>query len=136
MKKENITNPKPEDISKWKEHFGNIKVLEIPVKYITADGEEFEEEDEAKDHASELVEGKREIKTESVKCWLKMPSRKVIDMATSVAGKAPLKFGAIILENCWLGGDERIKTDDELFMAANGILGDLIKIKTAKIKNC
>ena len=136
MKKENITNPKPEDISKWKELFGNIKVLEIPVKFITADGEEFEEEDDAKDHASELVEGKREIKTESVKCWLKMPSRKVIDMATSVAGKAPLKFGAIILENCWLGGDERIKTDDELFMAANGILGDLIKIKTAKIKNC
>lgn len=135
-KKENITSPTPEQIAKWKENFGNVKELEIPVKYVTADGEEFEEEEEAKDHAQELVKGKREIKTESVKCWVKTPSRKVIDMATSVSGKAPLKFGAIILEHCWLGGDERIKTEDELFLAANGILGELIKVKTAKIKNC
>jgi DNA-directed RNA polymerase subunit H (RpoH/RPB5) len=40
------------------------------------------------------------------------------------------------LQNCWLGGDERIKTDDDLFLAANAVLGDLIKIKTATLKNC
>lgn len=133
---EKISKPTAEQIKKWKELYGKVHEIEVPEKYITADGREFDEEDEANDHAAEMVEGKRTVKTVSAKCWLKTPSRKVIDMATTIAGKSPMKFGEVILKNCWLGGDERIQTDDELFMAANGILGEIIKIKTAKIKNC
>lgn len=133
---ENISNPTPEQIKEWKALYGKVHELEVPEKYITADKREFDDEEEAKDHAAEMVEGKREVETVSAKCWLKSPSRKVIDMATTVAGKSPMKFGEIILKNCWLGGDMRIQTDDDLFMAANGILGDLIKIKSAKLKNC
>ncbi len=134
--KENITNPTPEDIAKWKELYGKVHVLEVPEKFITQDDEEFSEEEEARDHAQELVEGKRGVETVSVKCYLKSPSRKVLSSATVIAGKDPIKFGELILKNCWLGGDERIKTDDDLFFAANGILGELIKVKTASLKNC
>lgn len=135
-KQENIKNPTPEDIAKWKEFYGKVNVLEIPSKFITADGQEFEDEEAAKDHALELAGDKREITTVSHVAYLKNPTRKIISMATAVGGKDPIKFGELILQNCWLGGDERIKTDDELFLAANAVLGDLIKIKSASIKNC
>ena len=135
-KQENITNPTPEDIAKWKELYGKVHELKVPIKFMTADGEEFEEEDEAEDHAAELAEGKKGITTESVVAYLKTPSRKIISAATAIGGKDPIKFGELILQNCWLGGDERIKTDDTIFLSANAVIGDLIKIKTASLKNC
>ena len=135
-KKENITNPTPEDIKKWEGLYGKVNKLEVDTKFITADGEEFDNEEDARDHAEELVADKRGITTESVVAYLRNPSRKIISMATSVGGKDPIKFGELILQNCWLGGDERIKTDDDLFLAANAVLGDLIKIRSARIKNC
>lgn len=133
---ENITNPTPEQIKEWKALYGKVHELEVPEKYVTADKREFDDEEEAKDHASEMVEGKRDVKTVSAKCWLKSPSRKVISMATALGAKDPIKFGEIILKNCWLGGDMRIQTDDELFLAVNGVLGELIQIKSATLKNC
>ncbi|WP_297096378.1 hypothetical protein [uncultured Draconibacterium sp.] len=135
-KKENITNPTPEDIKKWEGLYGKVNKLEIDTKFKTADGEEFDNEEDARDHAEDLVADKRGITTESVVAYLRNPSRKIISMATSVGGKDPIKFGELILQNCWLGGDERIKTDDDLFLAANAVLGDLIKIRSARIKNC
>jgi len=131
---ENITNPTPEQIEKWKKEYGKVHVLEIPERYITSDGQSFDDEDMANDHAAELKD--KTVKTEGVTAYLKTPSRKVISMATSLGGKDPIKFGEIILKNCWLGGDERIKDEDELFLAANGVLGDLIRIKSASLKNC
>ena len=135
-KQKNITNPTQADIDKWKELYGKVHELKIPIKFTTEDGEEFEEEEDAQDHAEELVEGKRGITTTNVVAYLKSPSRKIISMATTVGGKDPIKFGELILKSCWLGGDERIQKEDDLFLAANGILGDLIKIKTASLKNC
>ena len=131
--KENITAPTPEQIEKWKKDYGKVHVLEIPEKHVTADGERFDDENEATDHAAELKD--KTVTAELVTAYLKTPSRKVISMATSLGGKDPIKFGEIILKNCWLGGDERIQTDDDLFLAANGVLGDLIKIKSATLKN-
>ncbi len=136
MKQENIAQPSPEDIARWKELYGKVNVLEIPIKFTTADGQEFDDEQDAKDHAEGLAGDKREITTLKAVAYLKNPTRKIISMATAVGGKDPIKFGELILQNCWLGGDERIKTDDDLFLAANAVLGDLIKIKTATLKNC
>ncbi len=148
MKKENITIPTSEDIAGWEKLYGKVHTLEIETSYKTFDGQTFEEKEEAEDHVAEFVvpEGNTpediELKTKmlhievtSVKAYLKKPSRKVISMATAVGGKDPIKFGELILENCWLGGDEHIKTNDDLFLAANAILGNLIKIKTATLKN-
>jgi hypothetical protein len=148
MKKENIINPTPEDIAGWEKLYGKVQILEIETSFKTFDGQVFEEKEDAEDHVAEFVvpEGDTpedvELKTNmlkieatTVKAYLKKPSRKVISMATAVGGKDPIRFGELILENCWLGGDEHIKTNDDLFLAANAILGNLIKIKTATLKN-
>lgn len=148
MKKENITNPTAEDVAGWEKLYGKVQILEIETSFKTFDGQTFEEKEDAEDHVAEFVapEGDTpedielkasmlKIEATTVRAYLKKPSRKVISMATAVGGKDPIRFGELILENCWLGGDEQIKTNDDLFLAANAILGNLIKIKTATLKN-
>lgn len=132
--KENITDPTGEQIEKWKKDYGKVHILEVETGYSTVDGKEFEEKDEAQDHAAELKD--KTITTTSVKAYLKPPSRKVLGMATAIGKGDPFKFGEIIMKNCWLGGDERIIDDDDYFLAANAVLGDLIRIKSASLKNC
>lgn len=68
-------------------------------------------------------------------CYLKKPNRKTLGYA-SVAGKDnPLKFNEVIMNNCFIGGSEAIKTDDELFLAASSKLVDLIQVKEAELVN-
>ena len=134
---ENITNPTPEQIEKWKTLYGDIHILEVECKFKTADGSEFDERSDAELHVEDFKEDMREIEvTEKKVAYLKTPSRKVIGMAQSIAGKDTIKFGEIIMKNCWLGGDEEIQTDDSLFLSANAVLGNIIKLKTASLKNC
>ena len=46
----------------------------------------------------------------------------------------PIKFSELILNSCWLAGDEQIKTDDELFMGVSQLLGEMIKIKSFELE--
>jgi hypothetical protein len=39
-----------------------------------------------------------------------------------------------LLNQLWLDGDEEIKTDDDLFLAACSQLDDLMRVKEAEIK--
>ena len=104
----------PKEIEALKKKYGTIHLISIDV----SDKEEGEERTE-KDY----------------KCaYLKTPSRKVLKMANAVAAKDPLGFAEIILNNCWVGGDEEIKTEDPLFLAASGMMGELIEVKEATIK--
>ena len=36
----------------------------------------------------------------------------------------------------WLGGDEEIKTDDEMFLAVGAEISEIVKIKKAQLVNC
>lgn len=65
---------------------------------------------------------------------LKTPDRKTLSYATSIAQKDPLKFNEILLKNCWVAGDEEIKTNDALFLSASSKLADLIEIKEATLE--
>jgi len=65
--------------------------------------------------------------------YLKKPDRKTIAYASSVGAKDPIKFNEIMLANCWLGGSEAIKTDDDLFLGASGKLAELIEVKEAEL---
>lgn len=66
--------------------------------------------------------------------YLRKPKRKDISYA-SIAGKVdPIKFNEAILRTCWLGGSEAIRTDDDKFMAASGVLADLIEVADAELK--
>ena len=74
------------------------------------------------------------ISVEDKKVYLRTPDRKTLSYASSLATKDPLKFNEVILNNCWLGGDEEIKTNDELFLAVSSKLPDLIQIKEATLE--
>lgn len=66
--------------------------------------------------------------------YLRTPDRKTMSYASSFASSEPLKFNEILLENCWLGGDEEIKTNDILFLSASSKLAEIIQIKTATLE--
>ena len=67
-------------------------------------------------------------------CYLRAPKRKDLS-AASVASKVdPLKFNEVILRQCWLGGDEVIRTDDRLFLAVSGKIPDIIEVGEAELE--
>ncbi|OQY03188.1 MAG: hypothetical protein B6I20_05570 [Bacteroidetes bacterium 4572_117] len=67
-------------------------------------------------------------------CYLKLADRKTLAYAQAAAGNDPIKFNEIILEDCWLGGDERFKTDDAWFLGVSAKLDELIKVSTGKLE--
>lgn len=67
-------------------------------------------------------------------CYLRTPDRKVMGAALQAQKSDPIKAKEIILLNCWLGGDNEIKTNDELFISIATQLDDLIEIKEVEIK--
>lgn len=74
------------------------------------------------------------IRAEGHVCYLHKPSRRAISYA-SVAGKTdPLKFNETLLRECWLGGSEEIRKNDDLFLAASGVLDRLIEVKEAELE--
>jgi hypothetical protein len=66
--------------------------------------------------------------------YLKKPDRATIKAMAACAQSDPIRSSEILLENCWLGGDERIKTDDSKFLAVVGQLSQLVEIKSAELK--
>ncbi|MDL2290397.1 hypothetical protein LJB95_03235 [Paludibacteraceae bacterium OttesenSCG-928-F17] len=66
--------------------------------------------------------------------YLKNPDRRTLSLAMTKIAKNDIMGGSeVLLENCWLGGDPEIKTDDELFMGAIGKVGELIQVKDAEL---
>lgn len=52
-------------------------------------------------------------------CYLKGADRETASLAyTHIANKRMIDAGAVFLNNCWLGGDERIKAEDRMYIAA------------------
>lgn len=73
-----------------------------------------------------------EVTVEGKTCVLRKPNRKDLSYASVV--KDPIKMSETLLNRLWLGGDEEIKTDDELFMATVNVMEDVLKVKEAEIK--
>jgi hypothetical protein len=74
------------------------------------------------------------IKVEDKACYMKRPSRKALGYAMVAGKNNPLKFNEELLKDCWLGGDEEIKTDDELFFAASAQFGEIVNSKEAELE--
>lgn len=74
------------------------------------------------------------IVVEDKECYLKAPDRKVMSFATSMGANEPIKFNEMILNQCWLGGDEEIKTNDSYFFGASAQLAGIIEVKTATLE--
>ncbi len=66
--------------------------------------------------------------------YLKKPSRKALGAAAVIGKSDPMKYNEFLLNNCWLEGDEVIKTDDALFLGVSAQLAEIIEIKEATLK--
>lgn len=77
-----------------------------------------------------------EVKVEDKRAVLHKPDRKALSYAAagSSSGKDPLKFNEIILNQCWIDGDEEIRKDDDYFLAVIPTLEALTETKQAEIK--
>lgn len=73
-----------------------------------------------------------QITTGEKTCIVRKPTRKDLSYVSVV--KDPIKMQEVLLNQLWLDGDEEIKTDDDLFLAACSQLDDLMRVKEAEIK--
>ena len=74
------------------------------------------------------------IEVEGKACYLKKPGRKALGYASMAGKENPLKFNEVMLNDCWLAGDEEIKTDDGLFLSISPKLSELIEVKSAELE--
>lgn len=73
-----------------------------------------------------------EITVEDKSCILHRPTRK--DLSYASAAKDPIKMSEVMLNALWIDGDEEIKEDDSLFLAAIQKMQDILEVKEAEIK--
>ena len=83
---------------------------------------------EWKDKHGELFE----ITVEGKSCILHRPTRRDLSYASVV--KDPIKMSEVMLAQLWVAGDEEIKTQDDLFLAAIQKMQDVLEVKEAEIK--
>ena len=67
-------------------------------------------------------------------CFLKKPDRNTLGYAMKKGQSNPMAIAEVILESCWLDGDEEIKTDDDLFLGVASKIDALVEIKAAELK--
>lgn len=72
------------------------------------------------------------IKADGKICYVHKPDRKTLSYISTLQNN-PVKMAECMLNNCWLGGCEDFKTDDELFFGTCQQLGGLVQIKRAEL---
>ena len=66
--------------------------------------------------------------------YLKKPERNILKGVISKVDSDPVTAMEILLNSCWIDGDEEIKTDDDLFFGAMGELQKMISIRSGELK--
>ena len=66
--------------------------------------------------------------------YVRTPDRRILAFASVEGGKDMVKYNEVLLRNCWIEGDEEIKTNDGLFFGASAKLQELVDIKEAELK--
>jgi len=67
--------------------------------------------------------------------YLKGASRDVAARAMTMYTQSKiLETGEFIINNCWLGGDERLKSDEKIAMAAAVEANQLVEFMTSSVK--
>lgn len=60
-------------------------------------------------------------------CILKAPDLNILDVCRTISKGSSIKFDMALADNCWLQGDECLKTEDKYRMGLFDWLGGLIK---------
>ena len=93
--------------------------------------------------------GCSQIKVKDHVCYLKPADKKVLSYALSmikvrvddpskaseVGVERIIQLGEVVLQNCWLGGSEEIKTAPKLWLSAAVAAGDMVELVEAELKN-
>ena len=66
--------------------------------------------------------------------YFKKPDLITIAASATKAEADPVGSGIIVFENCWLGGDESIRTNDEQKFAAIREVNKLFRIRAVEVK--
>lgn len=74
------------------------------------------------------------VKVEGSAGYLRKPDRDTMKAVASIGSSDPVRANEVLLENCWLGGDESIKTDDAKFFGVSATLAELVEVKAAELK--
>lgn len=74
------------------------------------------------------------VTVEDKVAYLKVPDRTILAAAIAASTNNPMKCNEVILLNCWLGGDEEIKTVDSYFLAVSAKISELIEVKQAELE--
>jgi len=64
----------------------------------------------------------------------KKPDMKIIGASQKFASDDPIKSGLVLFDNCWLDGDNEMKTNDEYKLSAIAGIGKLFKVRQEEIK--
>ena len=114
-------NPTPEQIAEWKNIYGRVHLLSFEAEYESVTDENG-------------VESEKEVYPATV-CYLKAPNRKDLAYAQKAADTGgQLAFNTSLLNNCFIGGDPIVKTNDAYFLGAGANLAEIIEIKECKLK--
>ena len=125
MSPEEVNNLSPEDLARLNQE----KLIAEQEAADAAEADQIK-----KKYAAKAPNGVFCLRVEDAKAWLKNIDRKLVSMVSMTAGSDPIEAAEVILENCWLEGDERIKTVDEYFFGAMTQLQALRAMKSAQIK--
>lgn len=73
-----------------------------------------------------------EISVDGKSCILRKPNRKDLSYVSVV--KDPMKMSEVMMKQLWVAGDEEIREQDDLFLAAIPKMEEVLKVKEATIK--
>lgn len=68
------------------------------------------------------------------KTYIKKPDRKTISFAMTKMQTNPLAYAEVILNRCFIGGDESFQTNDDYFFGASAQLEQIMEVKSAELK--
>jgi hypothetical protein len=69
------------------------------------------------------------------RCYVRTPNRKELGAASTIMQSQDLvKYQEFLLNNIWLAGDEEMRNEDDYFFGCCAQLGEVCKVKEAKIK--
>ncbi len=66
--------------------------------------------------------------------YFKKPNLETIAAASRFMDSDPVRGGSVVMENCWLGGDEEIKTNDEVKFSVLLQVNKLFRVLEAQVK--
>ncbi len=72
-------------------------------------------------------------------CYLKQPDRRVLGLAYSKGARDPMAAAEVILANCWLDGDEVIKTETGYLVTIQDMTNEIagrVEVEIQKFADC